>query len=209
MLAVKVTLMEEDQEISGSSIIFGGKGVAGYDLQCTGVPIGGSSTVLQAKLQVGKSQDLAIISHFTDLTPALEQGRMETAALFYAFHFVGYDDITLNCTVFACRNEDATCQIPVHAVHKRAVNQGSSPRTEYAEAQIRFVDELLPHIIGTLFKKEYTRMSKGMGWGEGVDLYDTNLTLKKQFKKTINAKNPYDIVTSLTRQKGGMIVHVG
>ncbi|KAL3859131.1 hypothetical protein ACJMK2_009363 [Sinanodonta woodiana] len=55
VMPIKATLMEEEQDTIGNNVLFGGKGVAGYELKCGGVPIGGSSTVLQAKLQVGNT----------------------------------------------------------------------------------------------------------------------------------------------------------
>ncbi|KAL3859142.1 hypothetical protein ACJMK2_009374, partial [Sinanodonta woodiana] len=214
MMSIKVTLMEEDQETMGQDIVFGGKGVAGYDLQCTGVPIGGSITILQATLQVGetgfeytdqhqaslllsmeikehdtlrttsspvkvgtplnvtisgsdhfrfyakscraegplgqvkyliqegKSVDASIITDFSDLTP-VTLGRMQTETLLYAFHFIGSDDITLNCTVFACRHEDSKCKttIPHDSISKRAANEGNGTRMNYVRAGIRVIDE--------------------------------------------------------------------
>ncbi|KAK3588374.1 hypothetical protein CHS0354_007804 [Potamilus streckersoni] len=221
VMPVKATLMEEEQDTIGTNVIFGGKDVAGYELQCGGVPIGGSITVLQAKLQVGntgfefhqehqvsldlkmeirehglvrtssnpvkvgtplnltisgsdhfrfyarsclveglkgqvknlitegKTLDPSIITSFSDLAPG-DQGRMETWATLYAFHFVDSEEITVNCTVFACRLDDVHCQTSIPHPHdsrkKRDVNEGNGSRMNYVEVRIRVIDEYYYHI---------------------------------------------------------------
>ncbi|KAL3859130.1 hypothetical protein ACJMK2_009362 [Sinanodonta woodiana] len=217
VMPIRATLMEEEQDTIGNSVIFGGKGVAGYELQCGGVPIGGSSTVLQAKLQVGNTgfefkeehqasldlkmeiiengvvrtsstpvkvgtplnitisgsdhfrfyaksclaegkvgqvknlisegntQDASIITSFTELAPG-DQGRLQTMATLYAFHFVNSEEITVNCTVFACRSDDIPCvttipHIPHDGRSKRAANEFNGTRVNYVQAGIRVIDE--------------------------------------------------------------------